>query len=69
MVEFINNLFYEKSKVEMSRIVNKDYPLTKLREIAKYLNEQFPDEFIFKVDGTDEELFTSVLEFEKKYRP
>lgn len=69
MVEHINNLFYEKSKVEMSRIVNKDYPLTKLREIATYLNEQFPDEFIFKVDGTDEELFTSVLDFEKKYRP
>lgn len=69
MVEHINNLFYEKSKVEMSRIVNKDYPLTKLREIATYLNEQFPDEFIFKVDGTDEELLTSVLDFEKKYRP
>ena len=69
MVEHINNLFYEKSKVEMSRIVNKDYPLTKLRKIATYLNEQFPDEFIFKVDGTDEELFTSVLDFEKKYRP
>lgn len=69
MVEHINNLFYEKSKVEMSRIVNKDYPLTELREIATYLNEQFPDEFNFKVDGTDEELFTSVLDFEKKYRP
>lgn len=69
MFEHINNLFYEKSKVEMSRIVNKDYPLTELREIATYLNEQFPDEFNFKVDGTDEELFVSVLDFEKKYRP
>ena len=69
MIEHINKLFSEKSKVEMSRMIGKEYPLDKLRESATYLNQHFPNEFSFKVDGTDEELFKSVSSFEKKYRP
>ncbi|MFR3155560.1 MAG: hypothetical protein ACLTON_01225 [Christensenellales bacterium] len=69
MIEYINTLFSEKSKVEASRMIGKEYPLTKLRECATYLNEKFPNDFNFKVDGNDYELYKSILEFEKKYRP
>ena len=34
MIEYINTLFSEKSKVEASRMIGKEYPLTKLRECA-----------------------------------
>ena len=68
MIEYINTLFSEKSKVEASRMIGKEYPLTKLRECATYLNKNFPNDFNFKVDGSDKELYSSVLYFEKKYR-
>lgn len=69
MIEHIDQLFSEKNKVEMAKMIGKDYPLEKLKESATYLNKHFPNEFNFKIDGTDIELFESVLEFEKKYRP
>ena len=69
MLEKIDQLFEEKRKVELSRMAGKVYPLTKLREATKYLNKHFPDDFNFKINGTDAELYASVLDFEKKYRP
>ena len=50
-------------------MAGKVYPLTKLRDAATYLNKHFPNDFSFKIDGTDTELYISVLDFEKKYRP
>ena len=69
MLEKIDQLFEEKRKVEVSRMAGKVYPLTKLRDAATYLNKHFPNDFSFKIDGTDTELYISVLDFEKKYRP
>ena len=69
MIEHIDKLLSEKNKVERLKKRNKKYHLDNLKESARYLNTHFPNDFNFKVDGTDEELFKSVLDFEKKYRP
>ena len=69
MLEKIDQLFEEKRKIELSRMSGNSHSLIKLREVATYLNKHFPNDFSFKVDGTDTELFDSVLNFEKKYRP
>lgn len=62
-------LLDEKQKFELAHLEGKEYDLSKLREVATELSKKAPKTFPFNVNGTDEELMTSIVEAEKKYRP
>ena len=59
----------EKQKWNMSALIGKEFDFTNLRKYAAKLNEASPKTFPFKLDGTDAELMSSIVEAEKKYRP
>ena len=50
-------------------MIGKEFDFTNLRKYAAKLNEASPKTFPFKLDGTDAELMSSIVEAEKKYRP